>query len=111
VLIAGFLGVARAGVRHRVAEVAHLSLVVLVHPGHDLDERRLAGAVLPDEGVHLAGQQVEGHVLESDDTDEPLRDVAYLEEAGRLVRHVMALPMVRCWAMRHCDVDEASRGG
>ena len=31
-------------------------LVGLVDPRHHLDQRRLAGAVLTDEGVHLAGE-------------------------------------------------------
>ncbi len=36
-----------------------------VDAGEDLDERRLAGAVLPDEAVHLAGEQLDVAVLES----------------------------------------------
>ena len=35
-----------------------------VHAREDLDERRLAGAVLADEAVHLAGEQLDVAVLE-----------------------------------------------
>ena len=35
------------------------ALVGLVHAGEDLHQRRLAGAVLADQAVHLAGAQLE----------------------------------------------------
>ena len=48
--------------------------VRLVGSSDDLDERRLAGAVLADEGVHLARIQVECDVVERGDTTEALRN-------------------------------------
>ena len=48
------LGVARAGETGRCAQEPQLARVGLVDAGHALDERRLARAVLADEGVHLA---------------------------------------------------------
>ena len=43
-----------------------------VHAGDDLDERRLAGSVLADESVHLAGEELDGAVLECVDGPEAL---------------------------------------
>ena len=40
---------------HLLAVEAHGARVGLQRPGDDLDERRLAGAVLPQQGVHRAG--------------------------------------------------------
>ena len=46
--------------RRRVADDAaiemHLALILYVHAGDDLHQRRLAGAVLTNEAVDLAGQ-------------------------------------------------------
>ena len=42
--------------------------------GDDLDEGRLAGAVFPDERVHLARTEVEGHALEGADAGERFGD-------------------------------------
>ena len=46
----------------------------LLGAGHDLDQRRLAGAVLADERVHLARLQVERHVAERADAFERFGD-------------------------------------
>ena len=53
----GGLRVAGLGEGDRLAQVAHLAAVRPVHAGDDLDQRRLAGAVLADQRVHLAGLQ------------------------------------------------------
>ena len=55
-----------------------------VHAGDDLDERRLAGAVLAEERVHLAGEDVEVDVLEDADAGEGLRDAGERDEGGHL---------------------------
>ena len=54
--------------------------VALVDAGHDLDQRRLAGAVLADEGVDRAG--VDGELPDRRATHgaEGLGDVAQLED-------------------------------
>ena len=46
---------------------AHLALVGLVEPVEDAHERRLAGAVLPEQRVDLAGPQVEVDAIVGDD--------------------------------------------
>ena len=53
-----------------------------VHGGEDLHERRLAGTVLADEGVRLAGVEVDRDVLERMDRSERLRDVLEREDRG-----------------------------
>ena len=55
-----------------------------VHAGDDLDQRRLAGAVLAEERVHLAGEDVEVDVLEHADAGEGLRDAGERDEGGHL---------------------------
>ena len=52
-------------------------------PGEDLDERALAGAVLADERVDLAGTQVERHVVERLGRPEPLRHAGERDGARR----------------------------
>src|SRR5207244_3492102 len=47
-----------------------------------LHERRLAGAVLADEGVDLAGTHLEADAVERDDTRVALADPAHLEEGS-----------------------------
>jgi hypothetical protein len=58
------LGVGGAAQPHALAVDEDLTAVGRVHAGHDLDQRRLAGAVLADEGVHIARQEVEPHVVQ-----------------------------------------------
>ena len=74
--------------RDRVARVVEgdglavdedLALVVLVQPVEDVHQRRLAGAVLAEQGVDLAGLDRQVDVLVGDDPGEALRDPAELE--------------------------------
>ena len=53
-----------------------------VEPVQDVHERRLAGAILSQQGVDLAGADVDRHAVVGDDVAEPLRDVDELN-----VRH------------------------
>ena len=46
-----------------------------IQSGEQLHERALAGAVLPDECMHLAGQDLEGHAIEGLCGSEALRDI------------------------------------
>ena len=61
----------------------HLTGVRSVHPGEGLDEGRLARAVLAGEGVHLAGEQLQGHVPQGAHGAEGLRDVLERQHRGR----------------------------
>ena len=54
--------------------IRDLPLVGVVHAREDLDQGRLAGTVLPDEGVHLPGDEVDADLVEGGDPAEPLRD-------------------------------------
>ena len=47
-----------------------LAAVRLVEPRDDVEERRLAGAVGPDQAADLAQLEVEGDSVERDDTPE-----------------------------------------
>src|SRR5262249_39114462 len=49
------------------------------HARHELDQRRLAGAVVADDGVHLARAQVEVDAAQRDDAPEALLHAADLE--------------------------------
>ena len=61
---------------------ADLALVGLVEPVEDVHERRLARAVLPEQGVHLALAQVEVDAVVRDQRAEALGDALELEGAG-----------------------------
>ena len=70
----------RVGEAHLLALPGDGALVGLVDPGEDLDEGRLAGAVLAEEAVHLAGADVEVHPAECDHSRETLHDVGHAQE-------------------------------
>ena len=59
-----------------------LALVGPVEPVEDVHQRRLAGAVLAEQRVHLARPQVEVDVVVRDDPRKALRDPAKLEDGG-----------------------------
>ena len=64
---------------HRLPVDRDLALVRVVEPVEDVHQRRLAGAVLAEQRVHLALAEVEADVVVGDDAGEALRDVAHLE--------------------------------
>jgi hypothetical protein len=72
-------GVLRAVDRHPLAAEIHLAGVHRVDPRDALDQRRLAGAVVADEGHHLAFAGLEVDVRQRLDRAERLRDAAELE--------------------------------
>ncbi len=72
---AGVAGVRRAVERGRCAVEQQPSGVRPVHSGERLDQRRLPGAVLTGQGVHLAGKQLQGHASQGTYRAEGLRDV------------------------------------
>ena len=55
-------------------------LSIGVHAGQRLDQRRLAGAVLAHERVHLAGAEHEVHAVEREDAREADGDAAHRDE-------------------------------
>ena len=81
----------RASVRHGLelhllAEDEHPAGVGLVEAGQDLDQRRLAGAVVADQTEHLAGAEVERDVLERCHHTEALADVLDADRVGSRLR-------------------------
>jgi hypothetical protein len=67
-------GIARRVELDRLSEQGDLTLVRPVEAGEDVRERRLAGAVLAQQRVDLAGRGLEVDVLVRDDRGESLRD-------------------------------------
>ena len=80
------------------------ALVGRVEPVEDVHQRRLAGAVLAEQRVHLAAAEVEVDVVVGEHAREPLRDPAQLEE--RRLSHARAILPRRAEAAR-----ELLRGG
>jgi len=74
--IARVLGTAR---RVRLAVKTHRPGVWKVRAGQNLHQRALAGAVLADERVRLAGLHVEVDARQRDDRSEPFGDLAHVE--------------------------------
>jgi hypothetical protein len=70
--------IARGRERHGPAVDGDGALVGLLHPVEDLHERRLAGAVLTDDRVHVAALDGDVDVAVGHDTREPLGDAAQL---------------------------------
>ena len=61
-----------------------LALVRPVEAVEDVHQRRLAGAVLAEQRVHLAALEVEVDAVVRDDPRKPLRDPAKLQDGGPL---------------------------
>jgi hypothetical protein len=59
------LRVARAGERHRLAAHQQAARIGRVDAGEHEQQRALAGAVLADDGVHLAALDGEVHAVQS----------------------------------------------
>ena len=66
----------------------NLAGVRAMNAGHDLDQRRLAGAVLAEQRVDFAGAHVERHVAQHRDADEGLRNATERNQWT----HLSALP-------------------
>ena len=63
-----------------------LAFVRLVEAVENAHERALAGAVLAEERVHLAGPHIEVDVVVGDHPGEPLRDAAHFQQRHRVAR-------------------------
>jgi hypothetical protein len=77
------LGVAWITDRHRDAVDQNLSLIRRVDPGQDFHQCALAGAVLADQPEHLAGVDMQAHILERDDSRKGLRHSFHPKERRR----------------------------
>ena len=77
---AGALGGARIGGDERLAAQENPAFVGAERPGEDLDEGALAGAVLADEGVDLAGGGMELGARQGGDAAEALRNRRCLDQ-------------------------------
>jgi hypothetical protein len=74
-----------AGQFHGAAVVEDRARVGLIGPGKDLDQRRLAGAVLAEKGMDLAAIERERHVVIGQHRAEALADIAQFPQGG--LRH------------------------
>ena len=72
-------GIPGPGDRHSLAFEVDLALVERVDPGDALDQRGLAGAVVPDEGHDLSGRDLEVDLVERLHRAELLRDVGAVQ--------------------------------
>ena len=91
-------GRGRARDGDRLAAPPELPVGGLERAVDDLDERRLAGAVLAEQGVDLSGRQAQRHPVVRGEVAEALDDVERFEEgldggAGRCVHRDTALTM------------------
>jgi hypothetical protein len=68
----GFLRIPGPGERDGRVPIDDLAFVWLVDAGEDLDEGRLARAVLTDQGMDLARAEFHGNAVERNDSTEPL---------------------------------------
>ena len=76
------LGIARASDRDRLAIDPDLAGIGPVSAGQDLDQRRLAGAVVPEQPDDLAGMEIDADRIDGLDAAEGDRDVAHLDEGA-----------------------------
>jgi hypothetical protein len=72
----------RRGEGDGLAVQQHRAGIRLVHARHDFDQRRLAGTVLAEERMHLAGAHVEADAGERPHAGEGLLDVRKLQDGG-----------------------------
>ena len=82
-------GLARGRDRHGVPVEEQLARVGVEDARDDLDQGRLAGAVVPDDRVHLVRAQREVSGAQRDDPAESLLDVARLEQERRGHRPIL----------------------
>ena len=83
---AGREGVARRAEMDLVAVERHAAAILRVYARDDLHQRRLAGAVLADQAVDLAGAQHEIDVAQGRDAAEGLRDAIHGEPRRAVAR-------------------------
>jgi hypothetical protein len=72
--------VARRTKAHLMPVETKLARVIAMHAGDDLHQRRLAGAVLADETMDLAGLEHEADIAQGRDAAEGFRDAQKLDD-------------------------------
>ncbi len=85
--------VGRARDADHLAVDEHFPLVGLDQPVEDVHERALAGAVLAEEGMDLAGPDIEVDVVVGEHARELLRDPAHAERRGHPRQRARAAPL------------------
>src|SRR5690606_6064906 len=89
-------GIDRPGEADALAAEHHLALVGVMDPRDALDQRRLAGAVVAEEGDHLAGVNLPAHVVDRGQPAEALGEVADGEDGfGHGPHPDLPRPMIR----------------
>ncbi|MNL33299.1 hypothetical protein D3C87_1552040 [compost metagenome] len=79
-----FLGVARIVDLGGFAVDRDLAAIALVGAGEDLDQCRLAGAVMAEQGDHFAGKEIDGGSFHCVDTAEGDRDILHFHKGSAL---------------------------
>ena len=77
---------AALAMRDRLALDQDLALVGLLHAGQDVDQGRLAGAVVADQPERLAALEVEGDALQRVDAGIPFVQIAHRDDRRRSSR-------------------------
>ncbi len=90
----------------RHAANADFALVAGMHSGEDLDQRRLAGAVLAHHRMHLAGGDREVRVDQRADAGEVLGDVPHFKQRGGAGRRTLRCD--RLAVIGHCEARHSS---
>ncbi len=105
--------VARAADLHRLAMDDDLARVLAIRAAEDLHQRRLPGAVLAEEHVHVAGLERQVDAVERDDARERLADPPHLEDRcggrHRIGRSNGGPPAVIVAAPSHCSSEGPGR--
>ena len=86
-----FLGVARIGDGRRLAANKDRSGIALVGAGQNLDQRRLAGAVMADQPDYLAIVKVDRCPLDGVNAAERQRNIAHLDQWNASAVHSVLL--------------------
>ena len=84
---AGMLGLDGSMVFDCASFEDNRAFIALFDPAEQLDQRRLARAILADQGMHLAVVQVELHALQRMDTAVALGNIPHLEDLFTVLCH------------------------
>ena len=74
-----------------------VAVVALVGAGQDLDQRRLAGAIVAEQADHLAGIEIDRGVVDRLDAAEGDRDVLHLDQRRAGAFDLGGL-LLACWS-------------
>src|SRR6516165_6701729 len=74
---------------HELATQPYLAAVARQKTVEDVHQRRLAGAVLADEGMNLAGMDPQRRVMDGDKSVEALRDMRHVDDVAASVHRCL----------------------